>query len=488
MHYRLYSANPESRYLEVECHIKNNTAEVLEIQLPAWRPGRYELQNFAKNIQKFGVFDGVGNALPFKKITKDRWQIQTQGAAELEIRYNYYSNIQNAGSSYVSDVFWYVNPVNLCVYADDRLNEPCTLELVIPDDFLVACGLNINRKNGEQSQKMLFAKDYYELVDSPLLASAALQCQSYKVDETTFYVWMQGNIKPDWHQILIDFEKFTRVQMKMMGIFPESEYHFLNLILPTPYYHGVEHRHSTMIVLGPDDEGEGLYNDLLGVSSHELFHAWNIIRIRPKELLPYDFTKENYFTTCFVAEGITTYYGDLFLRRSGVFNDTAYCRELQVYMKRHFENNRDAQQSLVESSWDLWLDGYEKGVPQRKVSVYHKGALAALILDITIRRNHQHMRSLDDVMRLLWKRFGIPFVGYSFEDYQAVVEEVVGEPIEWYWKDCILSNLPLENHLNHALSWVGLQMITFSDGTVHLQELENERAVLQRNKWLNSDI
>lgn len=145
-----------------------------------------------------------------------------------------------------------------------------------------------------------------------------------------------------------------------------------------------------MIVLGPDDEGEGLYTDLLGVSSHELFHAWNIIRIRPQELLPYDFTKENYFTTCFVAEGVTTYYGDLFLRRSGIFDDVAYYRELQVYMKRHFENNRDAQQSLAESSWDLWLDGYEKGIPKRKVSVYHKGALVALILDITIRKNHQH--------------------------------------------------------------------------------------------------
>jgi predicted metalloprotease with PDZ domain len=134
------------------------------------------------------------------------------------------------------------------------------------------------------------------------------------------------------------------------------------------------------------------------------------------------------------------------------------------------------------------LDGYEKGIPQRKVSVYHKGALAALILDLTIRKIHHHQRSLDDVMRTLWQRFGIPFVGYSFEDYQSVVEEIAGESLTWYWKDCILSNIPLENHLNHALAWVGLQMVTFSDGTVHLQELENERAILQRKKLLNSDI
>jgi len=482
MRYHLSSPIPESHFIDIECSIDKIGAETIEIQLPAWRPGRYELQNFAKNIQRFGVFDTSGNPLIFRKITKDRWLIQTPGVSEIIVRYNYYANIQNAGSSYVSGGFWYVNPVNLCVYAEGYLNEPCTLELAIPDHFQIACGLK------KKDTKTLSAKDYYELVDSPLMASATLQHRTYQLQETTFYVWMQGNIKPNWQQILIDFEKFTAAQMAAMGSFPESEYHFLNLILPTPYYHGVEHRHSTMIVLGPDDEGEGLYTDLLGVSSHELFHAWNIIRIRPKELLPYDFTKENYFSTCFVAEGVTTYYGDLFLRRSGVFDDAAYYRELQVYMKRHFENNRNAQQSLAESSWDLWLDGYEKGIPQRKVSVYHKGALAALILDVTIRKIHQHQYSLDDVMRLLWERFGIPFAGYSLEDYQAIVEEVAGEPLKWYWDDCILSNIPLENHLNHALSWVGLQMVTFSDGTVHLQELGNERAVLQRKKWLSSGI
>jgi predicted metalloprotease with PDZ domain len=482
MHYCLSAPNAESRFIEVECHIGSIATETIELQLPAWRPGRYELQNFAKNIQKFGVFDKEGQPLSCHKITKDRWLVQTPNIPEITVRYNYYANIQNAGSSYVSNDFWYVNPVNLCVYAEGYLNKPCTLELAIPDNFQIACGLTKN------DNKTLWAKDYYELVDSPLMASATLQCQTYHINDTIFYVWMQGNIKPNWQQIIIDFQKFTTAQMATMGSFPETKYHFLNLILPTPYYHGVEHRHSTMIVLGPDDEGEGLYTDLLGVSSHELFHAWNIIRIRPKELLPYDFTKENYFSTCFVAEGVTTYYGDLFLRRSGVFDDTAYYRELQVYMKRHFENNRHAHQSLVESSWDLWLDGYEKGIPQRKVSVYHKGALAALILDLTIRKIHHHQRSLDDVMRTLWQRFGIPFVGYSFEDYQSVVEEIAGESLTWYWKDCILSNIPLENHLNHALAWVGLQMVTFSDGTVHLQELENERAILQRKKWLNSDI
>ncbi|MFN4146616.1 MAG: M61 family metallopeptidase, partial [Runella sp.] len=490
MHYRLSASSAQSYFIDVQCHIEGITSDTIELQLPSWRPGRYELQNFAKNIQQFSVFDATRSPLPFRKITKDRWLVQTNHCSEIWVEYNYYANLQNAGSSYTDEELLYVNPVNLCIYAEGKQHEPCTLELIIPHDFQVACGLKQGAVELKENRKhfCLEAKDYYELIDSPLMASAVLQCQTYEVAGTQFYVWIHGNIKPDWQQILADFKKFTTAQIAMVGSFPEDKYHFLNLILPTPYYHGVEHRHSTMIVLGPDDEGEGLYTDLLGVSSHELFHAWNVIRIRPKELLPYDLTCENYFPTCFVVEGVTTYYGDLFLRRSGVFDDTAYHRELQTYMKRHFESSRYASQSLVESSWDLWLDGYERGIPQRKVSVYQKGALVALILDLTIRKLHNHQRSLDDVIRLLWQRFGIPFVGYTLEDYQAIVEEVAEVSLDWYWQDCIFGNTSLESHLNTALSWVGLQMVMFSDGSVQLQALDNEKALLQHKKWLEGSI
>jgi predicted metalloprotease with PDZ domain len=483
MHYHIFSSNPESHFLDIECRISDVQSDTLELQLPAWRPGRYELQNFAKNLQYFAIFDALNQPLDFQKLTKDRWRVHTAGVSEIVVKYNYYANIQNAGSSYVDALLLYLNPVNLCIYAEGRLHEPCTLQLSLPVHFKIACGLR-----QEEGQK-LFATDYYELVDSPLLAAATLQHQQYEVAGSVFHVWMQGDLKPDWPRILADFRAFTVEQIATMGgSFPEANYHFLNLILPTPYYHGVEHRHSTMIVLGPHDEGEGLYTDLLGISSHELFHAWNVIKIRPIELLPYDFTKENYFPTCFVVEGATTYYGDLFLRRSGVFDDTAYLRELQIYLKRHFEQSRYAMQSLVESSFDLWLDGYEKSIPNRKVSVYQKGALVTLILDLSIRKLHQHQRSFDDVMRQLWNNFGIPFAGYSLEDYRQVVEQVAGQPLQWYWDECILGNAPLENRLNEALAWVGLQMITFSDGTVQLQELEDAKASLNRQKWLKSAI
>ncbi|UFH53843.1 M61 family metallopeptidase [Spirosoma sp. KNUC1025] len=498
MHYRLSTDRTIPHYIAVEAQLTDITTEFVDLQLPAWRPGRYELQQFAKNIQRFSIVDGQGRALPFRKLTKDRWRVEMRGATELIAQYNYYAllptpNLLNAGSSFINDTCLYVNPVNLCLYAEGRITEPCTLEVDIPESWTIACGLK------QISPTTRWAADFYELVDCPLIAAPVLQHIQYEVKGIQFHVWIQGGRRTDGsptfqaERIVQDFSRFSEKQIDLYGEFPEQAYHFLTLVLPVPYYHGVEHRNSTVLVLGPNDEGEGLYLDLLGVSSHELFHAWNIIRIRPTELLPYDFTQENYFPTCFVAEGVTTYYGDLMLRHSGVFTDEAYLKELQVLFKRHFENNGRAFQSLVESSWDLWLDGYDKGVPDRKVSVYHKGAIAALILDLHIRRLTNHGRSLDDVMRLMWQQFGKPFVGYTLEDYRHITESVAGESLDWYYELCIFGNQPLEAKLNEYLAWVGLQIVyeepsTDHPGGIRLLEDDNESSRQQRAMWFGNSL
>ncbi len=478
MHYRLYAARPDSHYLDVVCTLTNITGSTVELQLPAWRPGRYALQNFAKNIRQFGVFDASGQPLLFRKLTKDRWLVETNGITELEVRYDYYAAVINAGSSYVSPELIYVNPVNICLYADGRIDEPCTLELDLPASWRVACGLTATTPTSFQ------ASDFYELADSPLLASATLRPVSFLVRDIPFHVWIEGPVSSfDQHRIVADFSRFAETEIDLFGEFPERDYHFLVVLLREPSYHGVEHRNSTVLVLGPHDEGEGLYQDLLGVSAHELFHCWNIVRIRPAELLPYDLTRETYFPTCFVAEGITTYYGDLLLRRSGVFSDEQYLKELQVLFKRHFDNADHATQSLTEASWDLWLDGYEKGVPGRKVSVYHKGAIVALMLDLYLRQQTDHACSLDDVMRLMWKRFGLPFTGYTLADYKAVVDEVAGRSMTDYFERYIIGHESLALALNQLLSFVALRITVDETGAVRLMERNDVSGQQQRIRW-----
>ncbi len=477
MNYKIYSKNKSSHFIDVECEIENISTKSIELQLPAWRPGRYELQNFAKNIQKFEVFDEKNNLLRSKKISKDRWEAQTNGAKTITAKYNYYANVINAGSSYVDEKVLYVNPVNLCIYAEGRINEESFLELQTTDNEEVA-GITFSVKN----KNIVRFNDFYHLADTPFIVSSNLKHDFYTIGKVKFNLWFQGTgsahrfSRENFERIKSDFEKFSAEQINLFGNFPEKDYHFITWILPIPYYHGVEHRISTMQVLGPDSQDfQELYIDLLGLASHELFHTWNICKIRPAELLPYDYTKENYFQTCFIAEGLTTYYGDLVLYRSGVFSRNQYLKELETCYKRHFDSADRASQSLVESSWDLWLDGYSQSIPDRKVSVYHKGAIAAQILDLHIQQVSNKTRSLDNVMQLMWQRFGkskngTPLLGYTIKDYQDICEEVAQENLDWYFEKCILGTDSLFDLLNNYLQLIDIQIVRNKDGLTSLEE------------------
>jgi predicted metalloprotease with PDZ domain len=450
MQYTLFYNQPEKHSINIEVLVENIHTPSIEVQLPAWRPGRYELANFAKNMSKLYAFDAKGNLLEVIKIKKDRWQVSTRGSTLVKLTYTYYAQQMDAGGSWLDENQLYVNFINCMLYVEGRLQEECQVRLLLPDNYRIACGLE------EKEKHVLYAKDYYQLVDSPMIAGNSLVHKSYKIDTTTFHIWVQGEADSlNWPQLLTDFRKFSAVQMAMMGGFPCKDYHFLLHWLPFQHYHGVEHQNSTVITLGPASQADVLYPELLGISSHELFHTWNVIRIRPAELLPYDFTGENYFTTGFVAEGITTYYGDLFLARAGIFSTEMYFTELSKTLNRHFMAANQASLSLLESSYDLWLDGYTAGVPGRKVSIYHKGALAALILDLELRQLTSNARSLDDVMRYLWQHFGNMEKGYTLADYKKAVATVAGKDYNPYFEECIEGTGSLEKRLARALHYVG---------------------------------
>ena len=181
MKYIISYTKPHNHYIDIEFIVDLPTGQAgkidqdeLMIQLPAWRPGRYELGNFAKNIQKWSAFDEKGSVLKFEKITKDCWKVQTKGVSTAHIKYNYYAAEINAGSTFLDETQLYMNPVNCCVYIQDRINESCELELHLPSDYKVACGLN-PRPNASPKERSFLAKDFHELADSPFIASNSLQ-------------------------------------------------------------------------------------------------------------------------------------------------------------------------------------------------------------------------------------------------------------------------------------------------------------------------
>lgn len=419
--YRL-SYGSFSQFVKVSVTIKDVEDSELEIFLSSWRPGRYELGNFAKNVRHFKAESSSGRKLAFQKVSKDLWNIQTGGNTEVVIEYEYYAVRPDAGSCWLDEDIFYVNPVHCCIGIKGMEHLPCRIILVLPEGFITATSLSFIKQNE------YYAADYDELVDSPILASATLLHNSYTVSDVTFHIWFYGVQEIDWEKVISDFREFTRVQLKTMGDIPVGEYHFLTLALPFRFYHGVEHLKSTVLALGPADElmTDKLYPELIGVASHELFHVWNVKTIRPIEMMPYHYNLENYSISGWVYEGITTYYGDLFLARSGFFSVDEYFAEISKRLQKHLDNPGKDNYSVLESSYDTWLDGYEPGVPGRKTSIYDEGSLIALIFDFYIRKCNAD-KSLDDFIRLLYIRFGKRSIGYSHAQLIDLLKETAGE-------------------------------------------------------------
>lgn len=459
MHYKISYTNPSKQYIPIEAEFDTSNLNQLIVQFPAWRPGRYELGNFAKNSRAFTAYNENKQQVNCKKITKDSWEIACKDTDKIVVSYQYYAAELNAGSTFMDDIQLYVNPVNCLIYTQESINEPCTLKLTIPPNFKLACG-------AQHQNNIISCKNYHELVDSPFIASATLQHKSYEVLGKTFTIWFQGEVKIDWNRLLNDFEKFTLAQLEKFSSkskkhigFPTDNYHFLFQILPLKAYHGVEHTTSTVIALGPSAElMEKLYDELLGVSSHELYHVWNIKSIRPVEMFPYDYSKENYSKLGYVAEGVTTYLGDVFLALSGVKDFNWYKSELEKLLQKHFTNFGRFNYSVAESSWDTWLDGYVAGAPNRKVSIYTEGALLAFAMDIKIRVGSNNKASLHDVMKDLYTDFALQDRGYTENDYKERCEFYAKQDLSEFFEHYINGVYPYESIIVEALNNIGFTL------------------------------
>ncbi len=488
MNYKIKYANPTAQYLQIEAEMSCSGKHEVILQFPAWRPGRYELGNFAKNVKNFYVLNDKNIKCEARKISKDAWVVKTAGLAKITACYSYYANEINAGSSFMNDEQLYVNPINCLVYVQELQNEACTLSLEIPPHFQLATAAH-------HENNVITCVDYHELVDSPFIASASLQHKTYTVLSRTFHLWFQGKVELDWDKIIRDFSRFTLKQIeqfsnrrkKIVG-FPKSDYHFLFQILPFKAYHGVEHLSSTVIALGPSYAlMNELYDDFLGVSSHELYHKWNIKSIRPAEMYPYNYASENYSELGYIAEGVTTYLGDIFLASSGVKTFKWYKLEMEKLLQKHFDNFGRFNYSVAESSWDTWLDGYSKGAPARKVSIYNEGALLAFVMDMAIRRGSSNKASIHSVMNKLYVEHAQQNKGYTETDYKNECELFSTLDLSGFFENYVHGNMPYESILVEALESIGLE-ISMENNPKHAERILGIKTVDIDLKSVVSDI
>jgi predicted metalloprotease with PDZ domain len=452
INYTISYSNPHRHYVDFELTTPTNGKESMQFQLAAWRPGRYELADFAQNIQKWAAFDENNNPIPFTKITKDLWEVTTKGTMEVTIVYNFYANQLDAGACYLDEHQLYLNPVHCLFYIVDRMQQQYTLVFNLPKGYKIASSMG---KKGNT----LSIKGYDALAESPIICSNALQHDTYTVEGITFHMWFQGACTPDWDKLKKDFSAFSKSQIKHFGGFPTNEYHFFFQITPYRSYHGVEHSNNTVVLLGPGDEiMDKRYEDLLGVSSHELYHTWNIKAIRPIEMYPYNYTQENYFRTGFVAEGVTTYMGDMMLYNSGVFNWDEFIKTQNQNLERHLMNYGRYNLSVADSGFDNWLDGYKLGAPDRKTSIYPDAALCMLMVDLEIIRNTEGKNSLHSVMKELYKDFALKEKGYSEDDFRNICVKFGGLKVAEIFENHIYGTENYIPTLKTALETVGIEL------------------------------
>ncbi|TXE05769.1 M61 family peptidase [Algoriphagus aquimarinus] len=454
--YHIKSKSPVSQFIEIKLFIPVRHLSQVRLQLPAWRAGRYQLANYVQNIRNLNVYSPAGKQILASKLTKDLWEFTPDHVGDYEVRYEYYCAKMDAGSCWVDDEQIYLNFVNCCFDVEGRSDEKIQVEVAYPKHFQ-SC-TTLLAENNE-----LFASNFQQLADGSFLASQSLTHESFEIDDVIFHLWFHGEVHFDLAEFKANVQRFSEKQIEAFGEFPVDEYHFIYQLLPYPHYHGVEHQRGTVITFGPAESlvDRMHMNELMGVSCHELYHAWNVCQIRPKEIMPYDFSKEAYHEAGWIVEGVTTYMGDIFLLQSGYFSLREYCETFEKVLNRESVNFGWQNQSILESSFDLWIDGYVAGIPDKKVSIYTHGALIAFCLDAMLLDENS---TLHEVMKILWKRFGKPKIGYSLDEVWEVVLSQTEHPIYFnqFYDDFITGKEDIFPVVGKHLASLGFELETRS--------------------------
>ncbi len=436
------------------------------LQLPTWRPGRYELGNFAQYVLWVVGVGEDGQRTRLKKRDLHAWTVP---AGIRQVEWLFHADILNAGSTCIESDLFYVNPVNCFMFDLER--QDLGAEVVLGD-----LELNPEVEGGwslavampwhlEKGVPCMQSRDVQQLMDSPWMASPKLWHDSFKEQGLDVHIWVHDTLPSDLNRFVADHVAFTRAQLSYFGSFPVEEYHFLYLFPDREVRHGVEHEDSTVIAIGPAERvrSEEGYMEILGIASHELYHAWNVKRIRPAEWTPYDFTGPCPSELGYVAEGVTTYMGDLFLFESGIVDLKGWCALMTKLLERHLNNPGRLNMSVAASSYDTWLDGYRLGVPGRKGSIYVEGAVLAFLCDTRIMERTNGKASLSTAMRLLWERFGQPRTGLTATMYWDVLAEVAGERLDDLRKHHADGTKDTWDALVHAMSTQGLTLTRSKD-------------------------
>jgi predicted metalloprotease with PDZ domain len=405
-------------------------------KIPAWIPGSYMIRDFSRHI-----IDIEANCpdcpVTLTKIDKDTWQA-SPCEGPLTLRYSVYGWELSVRTTHLDQTHGYFNGTGLFFWAEGLEDLPCEVEIIAPTDPACAGWHVATAMESAEIDERGFGRyrtlDYAELIDHPVEMGRFADA-SFTVAGRTHRVVVSGHVSADLERYTRDLSTVCAEHIALFDEPPPMPHYVFLLTVIGKGYGGLEHRNSTSMICQRDDlpklkqkkPSKG-YKKLLGLSSHEYFHCWNVKRLKPAAFIPYDLTHENYTTLLWWFEGVTSYYDDLALIRSGVFSFKSYLEVLGQMLTRVYRPAGRLKQTLAESSYDTWTKFYkqDENAPNAIVSYYAKGAATGLCLDLLIRTRTQGSKSLDDVMRALWRRYGKRGVGLSEDAIPDVVTETTG--------------------------------------------------------------
>lgn len=405
-------------------------AAPLEIQLPAWRPGRYEILDPAGTVREMHAWAGDGSPLQVEKTAKATWRITGEGPAPVSVSYRVYANSIGDRTRHVDDTHAFLSPSSVFVYAPTFRDHPCRVQFEAPDDWSVACGLDAPADD----PGALVAPDYDILVDSPIEIGLhdTLTFEAAGGRRHDIVLWPPG-VPRDDERLRDDFQAIVDACADVFGHVPYERYVFL--IHVGAGGGGTEHLNSTIMQVsraaigGSRDESSNPYERLLGLTAHEFFHTWNVKQLRPAGIQPYDYQRENYTPLLWVAEGTTSYYDELLLVRVGLLKPDAYLDRLGKQITSLRTRPGARVQSLADSSFDAWIKFNRRHADSinSTVSFYAKGSLASLLLDLELRARTEGVHTLDSILRTMYQQFPLDDGGFTTEDLRAELESVAGD-------------------------------------------------------------
>lgn len=456
--YKLEMSSPNSHYFEVEMAISEIKADYVTVKMPIWAPGSYLAREFAKSVNRVKATGKDGKELEVKKVSKNAWKIYTKGQKSITVDYEVYAFELSVRTSFLDDSHGYINGTSVFMYMEGEKETSGKLE-IIPHPTFKTISTALKSEGGN----MFSYVDYDQLADCPIEIGNQKEFHftAAGVDHT---VAMYGEGNYDVETLKRDMAKIVEAETIIMGENPNEEYLFIihNISVPSG---GLEHKNSTTLQVDRWTYEGSDYLGFLSLVAHEYFHLWNVKRMRPKSLGPFDYDNENYTDLLWVMEGFTSYYDELALRRAGFYTEDDYLGKL--FGTINYVENRPGNkvQPVAHASFDAWIKAYRpnENSANTTISYYSKGQILAAMLDLYIINKFEGKQSLDNFLQMLYANFyKKKDVGYTEAEFQDALEKFLGEDMDWFFDNYVYDTQAID--YKKFFEGVGLTITDKSDG------------------------